>query len=244
MSKTRRIWIFATALLFLATPTFARKEKEKESSRLVDSGSFGVFVNGSRVATETFRIEQGPSISVSTAEFKTAEGQQKSVQKSELRVASNGDLRSYEWHELAPGKAQTTVEPSEQFLIERTIPNAPQKPQQKPFMMPASTVVLDDFFFSHREILAWRYLAQGCGRESNCKLGKAQFGIIVPRQGISGMVTMEYAGKETIMLHGSPIQADRFKLIADGVEWSLWLDSGIKLVRILIPSENTEVLRD
>jgi hypothetical protein len=244
MTNAHRTWLIAAAVLLLATPVFARKEKEKQPSRMVDSGSFGVFVNGARVATETFRVEQGPSVSVCTAEFRTAEGQQKSVQKSELRVASNGDLHSYQWRELEPGKAQATVEPSEQFLIERTVPNPPGKPQQKPFMMPASTVVLDDFFFSHREILMWRYLAQGCGNQSSCKLAKTQFGIVVPRQGLSSMVTIEYAGKETVSLHGSPVQLDRFKLTAEGVEWSLWLDSSLKVVRILIPSENTEVLRD
>jgi hypothetical protein len=245
MTKTPKILLLAAVLLLVAAPLFARKEKEKDSSpSLVDSGAFGVFVKGNRVATETFRIEQRGDVSVSTSEFRTDEGPQKSVQRSEMRVASNGDLRSYEWREVSPGKAQSTVEQSEQFLIEKSVPNPPDKPQQKPFMVPVSTVILDDYFFVHREILAWRYLAQGCGGQSNCKLTKQQFGVIVPRQQISSMVSIEYVGKETLTLHGAAAQLDRFTLTADGVDWSLWLDGNMKLVRILIPSENTEVVRE
>ncbi len=233
--------MLVAAGLLIAAGLFARN---KESQQLVDSGTFSVLVNGTRIATETFRIQQGPEGSVTSSEFSTVEGQAPSAQRSELRVASNGDLQRYEWHELAPGKAQATVEPSQQFLMERMTPDPPDKPQQKPFLVPASTLVLDDFFFVHREILAWRYLAQGCAGGSDCKLTKTQFGVVIPRQAVSSMVTMEYAGKEGVTLHGSPVQLDRFNLTADGVDWSLWLDSNMKLMRILIPSEHTEVVRD
>ena len=34
------------------------------------------------------------------------------------------------------------------------------KPAEQPFLMPSTTAILDNNFFVHREVLAWRYL--GC----------------------------------------------------------------------------------
>ena len=52
--------------LILIVPTFATaKEKEKEpEGQKVDSGSFGVFMGGHRVGTETFSIYQNQNGSI------------------------------------------------------------------------------------------------------------------------------------------------------------------------------------
>ena len=226
--------------VLLATAVFARKDEGK----VVDSGSFSVFINGQRVATEMFRIQQAPDRSVSTSEFRALDDS-RAAQRSELTIAANGDLLRYEWRELSPGKAQAVVEPNEQFLLEHMVPNAPAKPLDKPFLIPHSTVVLDDYFFSHRQILIWRYLAQGCAGAPNCKLSKTPFGILVPRQASAGTVSVEYAGKETVSVRGKPMELDRFNLTSEGAgDWSLWLDINMKLVRIVIPADNTEIVRD
>jgi hypothetical protein len=36
----------------------------------------------------------------------------------------------------------------------------------------------------------------------------------------------------------------RFNLTGEGIAWALWLDDQLKLVRILIPADNIEVVRD
>src|ERR1700739_2798076 len=72
----------------------------------VDSGSLGVFMNGHRIATETFSIEQSPSGSVITSQFKTEEGVDKAAQSSELRLSPNGDIPQVEGEEFTPGKGR------------------------------------------------------------------------------------------------------------------------------------------
>lgn len=233
-----------TVICLLIMPSAFAKKADKP--HVVDSGSFGVFINGKRVATEKFQIEQRGEDSVASSEFKAEDTSGKAIQKAELQMASNGDLRRYTWRELDPGKAQQVVEPSDQFLIEHITPNPPDKPQDHPFLLPISTMVLDDYFFSHREILAWRYLAQACGGtiSSGCKMTKTQFGVIIPRQRTSVMVSIEYAGKENVTLRGAARELDRFNLTTEGDEWALYLDENLKVLRIFIPSENTEVVRD
>ncbi|HYH00687.1 MAG TPA: hypothetical protein VD837_16260 [Terriglobales bacterium] len=240
---TGRLTLLAAVCLSLSMVATAKKP---EKARVVDSGSFGIFVNGRRVATEKFQIEQRSDASVATSEFKAEDSSGKMAQKAELQIASNGDLRRYTWRELDPGKAQEIVEPADQFLVEHIIPNPPDKPQDHPFLLPISTMVLDDYFFSHRQILAWRYLAQACGGTSaaGCKMTKTQFGVIIPRQRSSALVTLEYAGKENVTLRGVNRELDRFNLTAEGEQWALYLDENLKVLRISIPAENTEVLRD
>ena len=64
---TRQTKIFWTMALVLSCcfPALAgdKKDKAKPSSQTVDSGSFGVFMKGQRVVTETFTIEQQNDIS-------------------------------------------------------------------------------------------------------------------------------------------------------------------------------------
>jgi hypothetical protein len=226
------------------TPT----KKKGETSQVVDAGSFGIFIDGKRVATETFQIHEYDGYSVTSSELKMEDGS-KATQQGKLEVLSNGNLRKYEWHELSPGKARATVQPSEQFLIERLSTEGSDKPIELAFILPPSTSVVDDYFFSHREVLLWRYIAAGCGQPSQnnqCRLGKSQFGVFVPRQQTPTMVTLEYKGSEKVQIRGAERQLDRFDLDADGLNWSFWVDSAdrYKLVRILVASEKTEVVRD
>ncbi len=107
-------------------------------------------------------------------------------QSSELQLAANGDLKKYEWKEISPGKAQAVVVPSDNLLIERSTNNPGDKPEEHPFLLPISTSVLDDYFFIHREILAWKFLATGC-RQDNGRIAcpqnqQVKFGVINPHQ--------------------------------------------------------------
>jgi hypothetical protein len=234
---------------FLIGAVFAGTAVAKtEKGKTVDAGTFGVYVKGQRVATETFEIQQRPDMSVATSEFKaTGDQAGKIEQKAELQILPNGNLRRYEWHEISPERNDAVVEPSNEFLIERVTVGSAKKPEEQPFILPQSTMILEDFFFSHREILTWRYLAQNCANGApaqGCKLTKTQFGVIVPRQRVTVIVSLEYAGKEKVTIRGQEVTLDRFNLQSDGVDWQLFLDSKMKLVRVLIPAENTEVLRD
>lgn len=245
MKKT--IWLVAAALA-LAAPGIAadKKDKSEKPGEIVDSGSFGIFVGGKRIATEKFQIEKRDDGNVTTAQLNVDDGNQKASQTSELRLSPNGDLQRYSWKEQSPGKGETLVEPKETFLVEYITPSPGEKPREQPFLRPASTPILDDNFFTHRELLTWRYLGMGCrqGPGQPCRLQKMTFGVIVPRQGAFITVNIEYAGKEKVKLGGAERQLNRFNLTGDGMDWALWLDDANKLVRILIASDNTEVVRD
>jgi hypothetical protein len=76
-------------------------------------------------------------------------------------------------------------------------------------------------------------------------LPKAQFGAIIPRQRASAPVSVAFAGNEFINIQGASRQVNKFVISSEGSpEWSLWIDSDKKVVRVLIPSEATEALRD
>ena len=224
-----------------------KEPKKAEAPQIVDSGSFGVFVNGRRVATESFQIHQKEGYSVTTSELKMEDGS-KAAQEAELEIMSNGDLRKYEWHELNPTKARATVVTSDNFLIERLTPQPGDKPTELAFILPASTSVVDDYFFSHREILLWRYIATACGPAQNnrCRMEKLQFGVFVPRQQTPTMVSLEYKGREKVQIRGAERELDRIDMTADGLQWSFWVDAAdsYKLQRILVNSEKTEIVRD
>ena len=98
-------------LLTIAASSFAKdkqnaKAKEDSSSKTVDSGSFGIFQNEKRVATETFSIVQNSHGSVAKSEFKTESTAGDAVQSSELDLTPNGEIVRYAWKETSPGSAE------------------------------------------------------------------------------------------------------------------------------------------
>jgi len=218
----------------------------KTSGQKVDAGTFSVLMNGKRVATETFSITQDANGSVVNSEFH-GEGDS-AAQSSTLELTAAGELKKYEWKELSPGKAQETVTPDDKFLMERFSANPGDKQQEQPFILPSSTSILDDYVFVHREVLAWKYLATGCRQTkgfTECALNqRSLFGTLNPHQRASMPVSVEYAGREKISVHGVDQELIRINLKSDAGDWALWLDDQYKVRRMSIPAENTEILRD
>ena len=237
----------AVLLLLSLIAVAGDKDNKAKEGQMVDSGTLGVFINGHRVATETFSVQQNAAGSVITSQFKTDEGE-KALQNSELQLTSNGEIRKYEWKELSPGKAQATVAPNNDFLMEHISKSPEDKPEEQPFLLPASTNIIDDYFFIHREVLIWRYLATACRQEKGavqCPAGqKTQFGALNPHQRSSIPLTVEFTGREKIAIRGSEQELNKFILRSEGGDWTMWLDNQFKLQKILIPSDSTEVVRD
>ncbi len=236
------------ALLAASLLSFAGDKKPQAPGKVVDAGSFGIFIKGQRVATEKFEIAQQGDGNITRSELKVDDGANKAVQKTELQLSGSGELRHYAWNEISPGKAQATVDPDQQFLMERIVPSPSEKAIDQPFILPTSTVILDDYFFSQRELLTWRYLGSNCapnaGGRIECKLSKAQFGVLIPRQRVSTLVTVEFVGKEKVSIRGQQFELNRFNLQGEGIDWALWFDDTHKLQRVVIASDFTEVVRD
>jgi hypothetical protein len=248
MNQLRR-FAFTTTLLIacLALISVSAAQKDRKSaSKTWDSGSFGIFVNGKRVGTEKFTIEQrGSEMSVANSEITVDDGRSKITQTAEMHVAPNGELLSYVWKGLTPQKEQSTVEPKDQLLVEHVVP-ADQKKTDVPYILPASTVILDDNFFSQRELLVWRYLATGCVVKPNegRMCGPSRFGVLVPHQHTSASAVMDLTGREKITIKGQEQELNKFKLESDGVVWNLWVNDDYKVIKMSVPASNVEVVRD
>ena len=142
-----------------------------------------------------------------------------------------------------------TVFPNNDFLIEKITTAASAKAAEQPFLMPSTSAILDNNFFVHREVLAWRYLAADCkpeGGNLKCQQDPAEFGVLVPQDRTSIRVRMELVGKEKVTIRGAERELLRLNLTGESFEWALWVDDHdqFKLMRVAIPADNTEVVRD
>ncbi len=233
---------------FAASHAADKKEKSKPpATQTIDSGAFGIFVNGQRVATETFTVQQHTSGSIIKAQFKQTAGSDPATQKSDLEITPSGELLRYEWSQASGGSLM--VLPNNDFLIEKVTPPSSSKVAEKPFLMPSTSSILDNNFFVHREVLIWRYLAADCKPEAGnlkCQQGPATFGALVPQDETSVSVRVELVGKEKVTIRGAERDLLRVNLTGENFDWSLWVDDHdqFKLIRVAIPADKTEVIRD
>ena len=237
------VWCVAAA----AAPMPKEKEKEHEGKN-VDSGAFGVFQNGHRVGTETFSIYQTSYGSVINSEFKT-ENTPPDVQTSEMQLTATGDVRRYEWKELSPEKGESVVLPNSDFLTQKWSTGPQEKEHEQPYLLPASTSILDDYFFVHREVLAWKFFGQACKQEKGqvpqCPLKqRVQFGTLNPHQHSSAPLSAEFLGREKLTLKNGQQELIKLELKNDAGTWQLWLDDQFKVMRMSVVGENTVVDRD
>jgi hypothetical protein len=243
-----RAGLFASALsIALLTHAADKKEQAKPESKTIDSGSFGIFIKGQRVATETFHVQQGATSSTIKSELKQTAGKDAVSQKSELQVTSNGELVLYDWSQSSGGSL--TVLPKNEFLIEKVTSPASSKAAEQPFLMPNTSPILDNNFFIHREVLIWRYLSADCkpeGPSFKCQKDPAEFGVLIPQDRSSARVRLELVGDEKVSIRGSERNLLRLNLKGESFEWSLWVDARdqFKLIRVAIPADDTEVVRD
>jgi hypothetical protein len=233
------------AVLGCAVVLYAGDKKDKpKPPSAVDEGSFGVFVRGQRVVTETFSVHQENGVSIVKAKLKETSNPSSAGQKSELEMSDHGELLRYEWSDSS---SSLEVTPDNDFLREKITTAASSKPTEKQFLLPSITAILDNNFFVHRELLAWRYLAADCQTENGglkCKQG--EFGVLVPQDQTSLPVRMELVGREKVTIRGTERELLRLNLKGEAFSWALWVDDKdhFKLMRVLIADDNTEVVRD
>ena len=247
-TKVRGMVTFALAASLAAFAGSRADKKDKDAApKYVDAGTFGVFVGGQRVASETFHIQQQNSNSIIQSELKEGNGTSPALQKSDLEITATGELLRYDWSQAAGGSL--SVSPNNDFLIEKITTTTSTKPAEQPFLMPSTSSILDNNFFIHREVLAWRFLAADCKQEADglkCQKDPGEFGVLVPQDRTSIHVRLELVGKEKVTIRGSERELLRLNLMGESFTWSLWLDDRdqFKLMRVAIPADNTEVVRD
>jgi hypothetical protein len=246
MKSVNKFRVLPSLLSFvLLTSLFASAGSSKKTvpGTVIDSGTFVVYMKGKKVASEKFEIVQTPEMSIAKAELRVEDA--KNEQKAELRLAPNGNLIRYEWSE--GGKGQAIVEPKDEFLVEHVTLTETAKTAEQPFILPASTLIMDDGFFSQRELLLWRYLASQCRPkqgEPGCQLASQKYGVIVPRQQTSAQLSVEYKGAQKLNVKGSEMDLQRFELHGEGYDWTVWIDGTYKIQKIAIDADSTEVYRE
>jgi hypothetical protein len=236
-----KTFLVVASCVIACLPLNAGKPKAPPTpaAKVVDEGTFSVAINGNRVLTETFSIKQNAQGSVTKSEIRVSG---KPTQNSEMTMGANGNLIRYEWNDLQTAKGKNVVEPSNDFLVEHYA--APDgKVGEQPFLMPSSSVILEDAFFSHRELLLWRYFGASCGKMP-CQFTKTQYGVIVPRQRLSSMVSVEFVGSEKAVVKGTTKELSKFRITTEGPDWFAWVDEEFKIQKISVPEDGTEVVRD
>jgi hypothetical protein len=246
-----KLSVLSFTVLFCLLPLLSSAKdapKQDPNARTVDSGTFGVFQNEHRIATETFSIMQSSNGSVATSEFKTDPAVGNAAQSSRLQLTPNGEIISYEWKEISPGTSGASVGPNNEFLAERFHDSGQTKEQQQQFLLPLSTSIVDDYFFVQREILVWRYLATACKTQKGvlqCPLKQeVKFGSLNAHSRISTSVSMSFMGPDDVTVKGNAVKLSRIDMKSDSGSWSLWMDDQFKLIRILDTDTNIEVVRD
>ena len=221
-------------------------QSQDAGSQTVDAGSFGVFIRGQRVVTETFTVQQENGVSVVKTRSARKLARAAAGQKSDLQMSSSGELIRYEWSD---GSGSLVVAPNNEFLLEKITNPASPKAAEQPFLMPNTSAILDNNFFMHREVLVWRYLAAACHTENGSAEVQGpsdEYGVLVPQDRTSLRVRMELVGREKVTIRGTERELLRLNLKGEQFSWALWVDENdqFKLMRVLIADDNTEVVRD
>jgi hypothetical protein len=214
------------------------------AAQTVDEGTFVIYQGGKRIGSEKFLVQQSPDGSQISAELKMESGEH---QTSLLELTAGGDLRRYEFKEISPGTVEAVLAPKDEFLAQQITSGPGDKPIEQKYILTAATNVLDDFVFVQREVLIWRYLATACKKDKGalqCPRKKTPMGAVVPHGRTSMQVALEFTGREKIGVQGQERELNRLNLTGDTSDWQLWVDDSFKLVRMVVPDQGTEILRD
>jgi len=221
--------VFMLAAVFTAAcgSLIARGSSSFESEK----GKFRILVNGQEVGKEEFEIGSngGDWIARGTSDVQTSEGMTQVTGTLELHA--DGTPVRYEWSTQAAKKAGATVTFNGPVAtIELHSEGARPFTQQFTFATP-QIAVLDNNLYYQYAILARLY--------DKSKKGEQSFAVLVPQELTPGSVTVESIGTQDI--DGKKLEELQVK--TEDLEVDLYLD-GDRLVRIVSPSTNAEIIRE
>ena len=197
-----------------------------------DKGKFKILVNGQPAGTEEFSLSAngGNWIARGNAEIQTPQGAAHVTGNLELRP--DGAPVRYEWNMQGAKKAASTIVFNGATAnVELRMEGARPYTQQFTFNSD-HVVVLDNNMYDQYAILARLYDWD--------KKGAQTFSVIVPQEMTPGSVTVESLGKQDT---GSGAKLEQLRVKTEDIEINLFLD-GQRLVRIVSPSANAEIIRE
>jgi len=217
-----------TAILFLA---IAMTATSASTSFVAEKGKFRIMVNGQELGKEEFEITPtgGGWAAHGTSQLQTASGAMEIT--GTLQLQADGTPVRYEWSTQGAKKAGASVAFSGPVAtIELHIEGSRPFTQQFTFNTPL-IVVLDNNLYYQYAVLAHLY--------DRAKGGEQTFSVLVPQALTPGSVTVNSLGEQDV--NGKKMEELQVK--TSDLEVDLYLD-GDRLMRIVAPSSNAEIIRE
>ncbi|HKV04438.1 MAG TPA: hypothetical protein VJO53_04940 [Candidatus Acidoferrales bacterium] len=221
----------ALALLAAAAPAYSGPATSKPSLFVAEKGTFKILVNGQQMGKESFEITPsgGDWIARGTSEIQTPDGMTRV--SGTLQLHADGTPVRYEWSTQAAKKNAATISfVGPTATIDLRVEGARPFTQQFKFNSP-QIAILDNNLYHQYAVLARLY-----DRE---KKGAQTFSVLVPQELTPGTVTVESLGDQ----NASGKKLEEMTVKTEDLEVDLYLDAG-RLVRIVAPSTNAEIIRE
>jgi hypothetical protein len=217
-----------------AAPNSATASPSTAASSVLaaDKGKFKITTNGQPAGTEEFDIRPNGDhwLAQSTTELKPEQGPTTRV-TAHLSLQSDATPTSYAWSMEGAKKAAADITfQGNVATIILHIENAKPFTQQFTFTTP-QVVVLDNNAYHQYEILARLY--------DRDKKGTQTFSVLVPQEMTPGSVTVDAPTDSSG--GGKP---EELRVRTQDLEVDLYLDSNRKLMRLVAPASNAEVVRE
>jgi len=196
-----------------------------------DKGKYRILVSGQQAGKEEFEIAPSGDnwIAHGTTELQSPQGATHVNGTLELRP--DGTPVRYEWSTSGTKKAGATIVfNGATASVELRLEGARPFTQQFTFNSPR-IAILDNNLYDQYAVLARLY-------DWNLK-GAQTFSVLVPQEMTPGTITVESLGKQDV----AGAKLDELRVKTEDLEINLFLD-GQRLVRLISPSANAEVLRE
>lgn len=217
-----------TGSILLAAATGASKSL---SIFTADKGNFKILVDGQQRGKEEFEISPsgGDWVAKGTSEVQSTDGVMHV--SGTLQLHADGTPVSYEWSTQGAKKASATIGFSgPTATIELRLEGRRPFTQQFTFSSP-QIAVLDNNLYYQYAVLARLY--------DRDKKGVQTFSVLVPQELTPGSLTVESLGEQD---SGGGKKLEELVVKTEDLEVDLFLDGG-RLVRIVAPSTNAEIVR-
>ncbi len=203
-----------------------------DSILLQDKGKFRISVNGAPLGTEEFEIHPNGDhwIAQGSADIHPPGGEQTRV-VSHLSLQPNGVPISYDWSTQGTKKASADIQfQNSMATIVLHLDNAKPFTQQFTFTSPA-VAILDNNLYHQYAILARLY-----DRE---KKGQQTFSVLIPQEMTPGSVNVD-----SVSPAGGSDNAEELRVQTSDLEVDLFLDAKGRLMKLVAPASNAEVVRE
>jgi len=231
ISAKRRVTIALAACAAIAAAALPSPGGKPASVFVPDKGNFRIMVNGQQMGKEEFEINPngGNWVAHGSSEVQTPDGTTRV--SGTLELQADGSPLRYEWQTQGKKKASATIQFSNlTATIDLNMDGA--RPYKQQFTFTTSPIaVLDNNLYHQYAVLARLYDRQ--------KKGAQTFSVLVPQELTPGTIAVESMGDQNV--NGKKLEELTAK--TEDLEVDLYLDNG-RLVRIVAPSNNAEIIRE